>query len=374
MRQKLAYLVTEDWYFLSHRLPMARAARDAGFEVHVLTREGDGRAAIEAEGFTFHALGWRRAGLAPQRLIVELGEVRRSLSQVAPAVLHAIALKPALIGNLAVMGRPGVAVANSINGMGSAYLAAGLAGVVKRQMLGQGLGRLLRRPRSLTTVQNPEDWSALVALGVPEAKLRLVPGSGVDTTRLMPLPEPAGPVTVAYVGRMLTDKGLRPLMAAHRQLRAQGSDIRLLLAGTPDPDNATSIAQSELDAWAREPGVTMLGHVADIAGLWARAHIAVLPSRREGLPLSLLEASACGRPMVATDVPGCREVVRDGETGLLVPLDDASALAAAIARLAGDAGLRAQFGSTARRRAETQFASAVIAAETVCIYRELASG
>jgi len=374
MRQKLAYLVTEDWYFLSHRLPMARAAREAGFDVHVLTRVESGRESIEAEGFRLHSIDWRRAEMSPIRLVGALMQVRRQLRAIAPTVLHNIALKPAFVGTLAASATMPMALVNSINGMGSGYLAKGMAGALKRQGIGRGLALLLNRPRTITIVQNPEDWAGLAGLGVPESRLRSIPGSGVDTVRLVPVPEPSGPITVAYVGRMLADKGLRSLIAAQRLLVEQGKPVQLLLAGTPDPDNSTSIPWAELEAWAREPGVTCLGHVADIPRLWARSHIAVLPSRREGLPLSLLEASACGRPMVATDVPGCREVVRDGETGLLTPLDDAPSLAAAIARLASDATLRQRMGAAARRRAETEFSVAVIAAKTAELYRDLAIG
>ena len=374
MRQKLAYLVTEDWYFLSHRLPMARAAREAGFDVHVLTRVESGRESIEAEGFRLHSIDWRRAEMSPIRLVGALMQVRRQLRAIAPTVLHNIALKPAFVGTLAASATMPMALVNSINGMGSGYLAKGMAGALKRQGIGRGLALLLNRPRTITIVQNPEDWAGLAGLGVPESRLRSIPGSGVDTVRLVPVPEPSGPITVAYVGRMLADKGLRSLIAAQRLLVEQGKPVQLLLAGTPDPDNSTSIPWAELEAWAREPGVTCLGHVADIPMLWARSHIAVLPSRREGLPLSLLEASACGRPMVATDVPGCREVVRDGETGLLTPLDDAPSLAAAIARLASDTTLRQRMGAAARRRAETEFSVAVIAAKTAELYRDLAIG
>ena len=374
MRQKLAYLVTEDWYFLSHRLPMARAAREAGFEVHVLARESDGRARIEAEGFQLHTLDWSRSAASPLEVARSVASVRRLIGDIGPDVLHNIALKPALTGGLARVGLPGLAVVNSVNGMGSTYLAGGLAGALKRQGLGLSLALLLSRRRTLTIVQNPEDFATLRAFGVPEARLHLIAGSGIDTARLMPQPEPPPPVTVTYVGRMLADKGLRSLMAAHRLLRAQGANVRLQLAGTPDPDNATSIPAGELAGWAREPSVTLLGHITDIGALWAASHIAVLPSRREGLPLSLLEASACGRPMIATDVPGCREVVRHGETGLLVLLDDPGALAAAIARLAGDADLRRRMGVAARLRAETEFSSAIIGQQTAALYRELAGG
>lgn len=374
MPPKLLYLVTEDWYFLSHRLPMARAARAAGFEVHVATRVADGRAHIEAEGFVLHALDWGRRDLDPRRLAGPVRDLRALLAQLQPKVLHNIALKPTLIGSLAATGHVRVGIVNSINGLGSAYLATGLAGALKRNVMRAALPVLLNRSRSRAIVQNPEDWSALRALGVAEARLRLVPGSGVDTDRLQPLPQPAGPVTIAYVGRMLADKGLHSLMAAHRLLRARGGTIQLLLAGTPDQENPTSISADELAGWAREPGVEYLGHVTDVATVWARAHIAVLPSRREGLPLSLLEAAACGRPMIATDVPGCREVVRAGETGVLVPLEDASQLANAIAALAADPDARKRMGAAARLRAEREFSVRVIAGQITELYRELAVG
>ena len=159
------------------------------------------------------------------------------------------------------------------------------------------------------------------------------------------MPEPDGPVTFAYVGRMLEDKGVRTLIEAYRIVRAKNPSCRLLLAGTPDPANPASIAESEVAAWGREDGITWLGHVADIATVWARAHIAVLPSRREGLPKTLLEAAACGRPLIATDVPGCREIAIHGETGLLVPADDPQALAAAMLQLADLSSLRLRLGA-----------------------------
>lgn len=371
MTPKLLYLVTEDWYFLSHRLPMARAARAAGFEVHVATRVAEGRARIEAEGFVLHALDWGRRDLDPRRLVGPVQEVRALLAQLQPKVLHNIALKPAIIGSLAATGRSGFGIVNSINGLGSAYLAKGLAGALKRNVLRTALPMLLNWPRSRAIVQNPEDRATLRALGVAEARLRLVPGSGVDTDRLQPLPEPAGPVTIAYVGRMLADKGLHSLMAAHRLLRARGLNIQLLLAGTPDPENPTSIAPEALAGWAREPGVEWLGHVTDVAAVWARAHIAVLPSRREGLPLSLLEAAACGRPMIATDVPGCREVVSNEVNGLLVPVKDSTALANAIERLHLDPVWARRLGLAARERAIAEFDERIVIAKTLGVYGEL---
>jgi len=176
---------------------------------------------------------------------------------------------------------------------------------------------------------------------------------------------------MAYVGRLLDDKGLRTLVSAHALLASSGEAVRLLVAGETDPANPASIPPSEIDAWRQRPMLEVLGHVSDIAALWARAHIAVLPSRREGLPMSLLEAAACGRPIVATDVPGCREIARRDLNALLVPVDDPEPLAAAIRQLARDPAMRARFAMAGRTLAEHEFSSARIGPETVKLYRAM---
>jgi glycosyltransferase involved in cell wall biosynthesis len=230
---------------------------------------------------------------------------------------------------------------------------------------------LLNRPLAAVLVQNPDDRIAIQSLGVRASKIALIPGSGVDIHALVPLPEPPPPVTIAFVGRLLSDKGLPTLIAAHDLLARRGRPVELLIAGEPDYANPASIPESILAAWRRQPALVMVGHVEDIRGLWAKAHIAVLPSLREGLPLSLLEAAACGRPLVATDVPGCREIARAGINALLVPPDDAPALADAIDRLAGDPDLRARFGQASRNLVEREFSAEKIGKEIVTLYERL---
>jgi glycosyltransferase involved in cell wall biosynthesis len=261
---------------------------------------------------------------------------------------------------------------NAITGLGHTFIADTPKTRVLRYLIGIVLRHLVDHGRNVAIVQNPDDCALLRSLGIRGDHIVLIPGSGVDVQRLHPTPEPEGPITVAFVGRLLDDKGVRTLIAAHRLLRAKGSMLSLLLAGKPDPANPSSVSEDEAEDWGREPGITWLGHVEDIATIWARAHIAVLPSRGEGLPKSLLEAAACGRPMIATDVPGCREVAIPDETGLLVPIDDAPALAAAIERLAALPDLRARFGAAARRLAVEQFSEDVIAKATGNLYQRLA--
>jgi len=188
---------------------------------------------------------------------------------------------------------------------------------------------------------------------------------------MKPTPEPSGPITVAFVGRLLASKGIRTLVAAHELLVQRGRDIELLIAGLPDPANPTSIPPQEIEAWTRQPNVKHLGFVEDTGALWARAHIAVLPSHREGLPLSLLEAAACGRPLVATDVPGCRDIARADLNALLVPVEDPEALADAIDRLARDPQLRRKFGRAGRELVEQNFSSKRIGRDVIALYQRL---
>jgi glycosyltransferase involved in cell wall biosynthesis len=372
VRPRLLYVVTEDWAFLLHRLPMARAACAAGFDVHVATNVTDGAAAIEREGFVLHPIRFARGRLSPAAVLATIRDLRRIHRKVDPILIHRVAVEPIVIDAIAALGLPGASV-NALTGLGYAFISTSMKARVLRQLIGIVLRFLINHPRSVALVQNPDDGALVAAFGVASERIVLIPGSGVDVERLRPSPEPADPPVVGFVGRLLDHKGIRTLVAAHRLLRAKGLPIELLIAGTPDPANPASVSPEEVATWTHEAGITLLGHVADIATVWARAHIAVLPSRREGLPKSLIEAAACGRPMVATDVPGCREVVRP-DTGLLVPTGDPAGLAQAIATLAQSPDLRARFGAAARTLAVERFSADAIGHATVDLYRRLIDG
>ncbi|WP_236024742.1 glycosyltransferase family 4 protein [Arenibaculum pallidiluteum] len=373
---KLLYLVTEDWYFWSHRLPMARAAREAGFDVAVATRVAAHGERIAAEGFRLHPLRWRRRSHNPFAALAAIAEIAGLYRRERPDIVHHVALKPAVLGGIAawIAGIP--AVVGALTGLGFAFTDPGPRAAVIRTAITAVLRLLSRRHGTVLLLQNGDDLERLLALGaaVP-GHTAVIRGSGIDLGRYPALPEPSGPVTVAYVGRMIAIKGLRTLVEAHRLLRARGSDTHLLLAGAPDPENPGSLPEDELRRLAAEPGITWRGHVDDIRTVWAEAHIAVQPSLGgEGLPKSLLEAAACGRPVIASDVPGCREIALPGVDGLRVPPGDPDALAAAIATLADDTALRARFGAAARHLVEECFDSAAIGAETVALYRRLLDG
>ena len=367
---RLLYVVNEDYAFLMNRLPMARAARDAGFEVHVATNVKDGRAAIEAEGFVLHRIPFKRGGLSPLAAVPAMLAIRKLETAIEPVIVHHSGLQCCVFGSLAALDRDFPTV-NAITGLGYIFTSSSLLSRLLKQAMAFLLPRLLNRAHSTILVQNPDDRDALIALGASAARITLIPGSGVDADRLKPLPEPDGPITIGFAGRLLADKGVRALVAAHDLLRGQGHDFHLIIAGNPDPANPASVSREEVEGWTRRPGITWLGHIEDIATLWRAAHIATLPSHREGLPGALMEAAACGRPLVATDAAGCREICIANQTGLLVPIEDPPALAEAILRLAQSPDLRARFGAAARRLVEEKLSARIIGRSIVELYDKL---
>jgi glycosyltransferase involved in cell wall biosynthesis len=368
--RRVLYIVNEDFAFLLNRLPMARAARDAGFEVHVATNVNNGASAIEAEGFILHRIPFRRGGLSPVAAIPTLLAIRRIERDIKPSVVHHSGLQCCVYGSVAAMDKR-FPVVNAITGLGYIFTSANWRTRLLRGGMVWLLPWLLNRKNNAVLVQNPDDRALLVKLGIRQDRMILIPGSGVDTDTLSPLPEPEGPITFGFAGRLLVDKGIRALVAAHGILRSCGHDVNLLIAGSPDPANPTSIPLAEIDQWAARPGITCLGHIDDIEALWRKCHFAVLPSHREGLPVSLLEAAACGRPLIATDAPGCREIVFHNQTGLLVPIENPPALANAIIALASSPQLRERFGCAARSLVVEKLSARIIGRSIVQLYDEL---
>jgi glycosyltransferase involved in cell wall biosynthesis len=350
---------------------MARAARAAGFEIHVAAHVTEEAARIRAEDFVIHPIRFRRGRVTPLPMLRSILALRRLYRAVDPAIVHHVTLRPSLLGIVASTGFTFAAV-HAIGGLARRFVGPGR----NRRWLHRGsrvvLRRGLNRRRAMGLVQSPEDRDVLMSIAVNAEHITLIAGSGVDADRFRPVPEPEGPVTVAFAGRMVADEGVRTLVQAHRILEESGIQSELLLAGTPDPDDPSSIPQIEVAGWGSEPGITWLGHVRDISLVWRRAHIAVLPTRGgEGVPKSLLEAAAFGRPLIATDVPGCRDMVIHEKTGLLVPVDDAGALAAAILRLMRSPPQRVRFGVAARRLIDARFAADLVGPAIVDLYRGL---
>jgi glycosyltransferase involved in cell wall biosynthesis len=367
-RGRVVVVVNVDWFFLSHRVPVAEAARAAGYEVTVAAEDTGRAAEIRGLGFFYEALPLSRTGTAPVREAAALLSLVRLYRRLQPDLVHHVTVKPVLYGSLAARLAGGPAVVNAITGFGYT-----MSDEARRGVLGRCVHALyrtaLRTAGSRTIFQNPEDMAAFCQAGlVAPDRAVLIRGSGVDPAAFTVLPEPEGRPVVLLPARMLWEKGVAEFVEAARTLRARGSRARFVLAGRAD-QNPTAVPEARLRQWVAEGVVEWWGHRTDIPQVMAGASIVVLPTfYKEGLPKALLEGAAAGRPLVATDVPGCREIVRHGETGLLVPPRDAPALANALERLLADAALRRDLGAAGRCLVEAEFTATRVAEATMAVY------
>ncbi len=371
--RKILYLVSEDWYFCSHRLALGIAAREAGAEVVVATRVNDDADVIERAGIRVAPVKIHRSGRNPFADLLTVRHITELYQREKPDLVHHVALKPILYGGLAAWKTNVPTVVNAVAGMGFMFLSKSLFAKTLRPIIIKSQSILMNRSNTKTILQNPDDLALYTKrFGVLPNRIVIIPGAGVDIDRFAPVPEQFGVPVAVCVSRMLRDKGIFELVEAARLLHKRGIELRVRLVG-PTDDNPASIPQSTLAQWHREGVVEVVGPSIDIPGEYGRGHIAVLPSYREGLPKSLLEAAACGRPMVSTDVPGCREVCIDGETGILVPAHAVEPLADALECLIRDVALRKRLGENARRCAEEVFAEDIINAKTLALYEKMLS-
>lgn len=370
---KLLFVVNVDWFFISHRLPVALGALQAGHEVHVAATLIQGRKQLEGYGFTVHPIQVNRSGGGPIGLLALLLSLLRLFWSVRPDVLHLVTIKPVLLGGLAARFAPVGGVVYAISGLGHVFVAQGLLGRVRRTLVGAWYRFVLGTRNKCVIFQNPDDRRTIESIAqLQPHKIVMIPGSGVDLSQYPALPLPVqGVPLVLMAARLLATKGVREFFTAAQQLRKDGIAARFWLVGDPDLANPASMTAEELAVWEQEGDVQLLGHRNDMAELMAQAHMVVLPSYREGLPKVLIEAAACGRAVITTDVPGCRDAIADEKTGLLVPAKDADALAQAIRRLLGNPRACAAMGAAGRKRAEQIFDVRAVVQTHLAVYEAL---
>jgi glycosyltransferase involved in cell wall biosynthesis len=371
-RPRLLYLITEDWYFWSHRLDLARVARQARFDVSIATRVTDHGERIRREGFRLFPITLRRRSSNPFVELAAVLELVRLYRRERPMIVHHVALKPILYGSIAAWCAGVPVVVNAFAGLGYAFTDQQRRGGFLRTSLRVALKVLLKLNRSVVVFQNQDDRDLFVGGHVVAlSQARIIPGSGIDTESFNIRPLPSGDPIVLLASRMLWDKGIGDFVEAARRLKSGAVSARFVLVGRCDEHNPAAIAPEQLQRWVDEGLVEWWGHRDDMAETLALATIVVLPSYREGLPKVLLEAAACGKPLIAADVPGCRDIVTPGVNGILVPARDPAALAKAIDSLLGDSSLRIAMGVAGREAVVRGFSVERIAGQTVDLYREL---
>jgi len=372
IKTKLLFFVTEDWYFFSHRIDLAREAKNAGYHVSVLTRVNQLGNKIRAEGFELIPLEINRGGVNPFQELKTLLKIREIYNKIKPDIVHHVALKPVIYGGLITLFNSKIKVVNLVAGFGSIFSSNKFKARLLRPLVVLLFKKIFIRKGSFVVVQNYEDRDFLVnELRIAPSFVSVIKGSGVDIKKFFPTKEPHGIVSVALVSRLLWDKGIREFVEAVNILKERGLEFSALLVGEPDDHNMAAVGCSQLREWQHSGLVNCLGYVDDVPKLWKNTHIAVLPSYREGLPKSLIEAAACARPIVTTDTSGCKEVVKDNKNGLLVPVRNSVALANALAKLIVDAELRGKMGVESRQMVEKEFSNDKIIAKTLGLYQKL---
>ena len=345
---KIVFVCTEDWFFHSHFLPLARAAAALPNSVATLvTTTGQHQVALEAKGIEVRSMDFDRASLSVMSAVKLLWRLIRILRCEAPDIVHYIALKPVLFGGLAALMVRRAGMIYHVTGLGTLAEGTSLGKQILKAFIFRLVAAYLRRRRSQLIVENPDDKQFLLRFGLSEnTPVTILGGAGVDPNHFQPQPvREDGTVSAAFVGRMIWTKGVDVLISAIDRLRDNDHRVRFDFYGERDPKNPGSYSQEMLDRWASRSDVKWHGHVADVRQVWEQADICIVPTRtREGMPRAMLEAAACARPLIVTDIPGCRHFVRDGVEGFVVPPDNPVALAAAIAKMAENVEYAARNG------------------------------
>jgi glycosyltransferase involved in cell wall biosynthesis len=369
---KLLYFITEDWVFCSHRLPLALAAKDAGYDVAVVTNVNRHGEAIRQAGIRLIPFNLSRRSMNPLSESAVIARLTTLYRKEKPDIVHHVAIKPVLYGSLAARLSGVSHVVNALTGMGYVFTSDEPTARLLRPAISSSLKKLLNSSKSILILQNKDDRSMFIRKRfICEERIRLIRGSGVDTAVFFPTPEPADIPVVMLASRMLRDKGIIEFVEAVRQLKARGVNARFILVGDTDLHNPSAIQKKQLTAWQEEGIVEWWGQRNDMQTVLAQSHIICLPSYREGLPKVLLEAASCGRPIVTTNTNGCREIVRNGENGLLVPIRSTVELANAIQNLIENKELRQNMGERGRKIVVSEFAVEKVISETMAVYEEL---
>jgi len=375
VKPKIIFFVTEDWYFWSHRLSIARAARDAGFEVLIATRIDQHKDLIDKEGFKLIPIGLKRRSKNVIKEFSSIIEIIRIYRREKPDIVHHVAAKPIIYGSWAARIAGISGVVNALAGLGLIFVAQGWKAKVLKRFVVFAFRTAFSAKNTVGIFQNPEDLKLFIDAGVIKSeKAALIRGSGVDTARFIPLPELGGIPTIALASRMLWDKGVGEFVEAARILKKNGIGCRMILVGNPDPENPASIPEKILRKWHSEDIIEWWGHRDDMPEVFGQSNIVVLPTTYgEGVPKVLLEAASCGRAIVATDCPGCREIVRNNENGLLIPPYDSKALSNAIKILIKNPKLRSKMGAQGRKIVEAEFSEEIVVKQTMEVYERLLS-
>lgn len=369
--KKVLFVVNSSTFFVSHRLPIAQTLIEKGYEVHIAT-SGETLPIFNEMGLSFHRIEFSRKGTHPLSELRVIWQLFKLFTDLQPDIVHTITIKPYLYGGIAGKMANVPAVVSAVSGLGFVFINTGLKVKLLRALLYPWYKLAFSHKNQFIIFQNSDDADLLVNwLDINPSKVCLIPGSGVDLNEYQYSVEPIGKPIVIFVARLVADKGIREFIDASQIIHRNGIEVDFWVVGDTDEGNPASITKAEMASWKKLPNVKVIGFQKNISSLFSKSNIACLPSYREGLPKSLIEAAACGRAVVTTDVPGCRDAIETNKTGLLVPTKNAVALSDAIEYLIENPNERKRMGAAGRTLAEKEFSIEKIVAEHMKIYCKL---
>lgn len=369
-KKKLFIVVSEDWSFLLHRISLALSAIEAGYDVTLLTKVSKFEEKIKEKGINVININFSRSSKSPLADLFNVIKLICIFKKEKPDVIHNVAVKTILIGSIAALFNKETVVVNAFTGLGYVFSSNQFQARLIRLFIKPVFKLVMRRRNYWTIFQNLDDMNLFNQQGLIVSKRSaLIRGSGVDTNEYLQTIDKNTTPVVMLVSRMLWSKGIGEFVEAARRAYEQNMEAKFVLVGDIDPDNPMSIPISTLNKWTSEGYVTWQGHSDNMPETLSSASIVCLPSYREGLPKSLLEAAALGRPLIATDVPGCREIVKNGENGILVKLKDVDSLYNAIKMLTENDEMRRAMGQKSRLLVETELSAEIINAQTIKLYK-----
>lgn len=370
MKKRILFVCNVDWFFVSHRLPIAIAAHNAGFDVHIACQLTNKKEELERYGFTVHKIPLDRSGTSVINELQTIFSIFRLVKKVSPLLMHVITIKPVLYAGI-VARVLGISKVASISGLGFVFIAEGMKSRLLRAFVSALYRFSLNNKKTRVIFQNTTDRDLFTSQSITtEEQTLIIRGSGVDLDTYEVADEPEGSPVVILLARLLIDKGVHEFVQAASILKSKGVNCRMVLAGDTD-ENPKSVSKTQIHEWVSKGLVEYWGYTSDVNKTYAESHIAVLPSYREGLPKSLIEAAACGRAVITTDVPGCRDAITPNETGLLVPVKSTVELADAIERLCMDEKLRRTYGMAGRQLAERAFNIQSVILTHLSVYEDL---
>jgi len=369
--KKILFVVNSAAFFASHRLPIAQRLIEEGYEVHIAA-PGKTLKVFDETGLSFHNVEFSRKGMNPFGAVWVIWQLFKLFTKLQPDILHTVTIKPYLYGGIAAKMAKVPSVVSAVAGLGVVFISTGFKALLIRAVLYPLYKFAFSQKNHFVIFQNSDDAVFMIDwVALHPSKVCLIRGSGVDLNAYQYSPEPTGKLVITFVGRLLADKGIREFIDASKIFHSNGAKVNFWIVGDLDEGNPSSISKTEMESWNELSNVTLFGFQKNIASLYNKSNIACLPSYREGLPRSLVEAAACGRAVVTTDVPGCRDAIETNITGLLVPIKNAAALVDAIEYLIENSEVRKGMGAAGRALAEKEFAIEKIVNEHMKIYLQL---